>query len=301
MSAPNTNRRPDAIGIAGPLTGVRRAHASLLHRACARLRANGLVPVLLDDQADPATAVKVADRFVSSGVSAVIGHFNSACAEVTRSIYLDAEIPLLVPASSKDSLTDLGGVFRLCPKDSEQARLLWLCVKGLRPADFEVVVDGSPYSERLLDRIRHQACTSGSLRVVHVDDAPASSVCVRLVLATCQGAIRAHRLMGEAKWTGRAVFSDDAHIGAFAGLCTDHVGLRSYVVGANGGFEYSVDLACDLVVKATADEGTGSITSWLRNCGLFSKCGELLGASWSLFKLGAGTRRGEWIATTSPG
>ena len=273
------------VGIAGPLTGERSAHAPLLHRACTRLRLAGVIPVLLDDQADPATAVRAAHRFVASGVSAVIGHFNSACADATRWIYRDAGISLMLPASSKSGLTDLEGVFRLCPTDAEQARLLWRSAAGIPRENVEIVVDGSPYSDRLLEKVLAEINSPDCLHVVQICDEPASSVRVRLVLATCEGAIRAHRTMCEANWSGVAIFSDDAHIGAFIQSCIDNPGLVSYVVAANGGFERSVDLACDLVSKAIFTRGTKSISEWLHKCGLFSDQGELLDTHWTLLPL----------------
>jgi branched-chain amino acid transport system substrate-binding protein len=63
--------------------------------------------ISFDDRSDPKEAVSVANRIVAdSGVVAVVGHFNSGCSIPASSIYAQAGIAMLTPASSNPVLTD---------------------------------------------------------------------------------------------------------------------------------------------------------------------------------------------------
>jgi ABC-type branched-subunit amino acid transport system substrate-binding protein len=97
--------RPVRIAVMGPMSGEQASTGLDMLRgtqlAAARLNARGGVlgrRVLLvagDDHADPATGAKVARRLVRSGVSAVIGPFNSAVGLQALPILRAAGLPIV--------------------------------------------------------------------------------------------------------------------------------------------------------------------------------------------------------------
>ena len=97
--------RPVRIAVMGPMSGEQASTGLDMLRgtqlAAARLNARGgvlgrrLVLVAGDDRADPATGAKVARRLVRSGVSAVIGPFNSAVGLRALPIYRAAGLPIV--------------------------------------------------------------------------------------------------------------------------------------------------------------------------------------------------------------
>ncbi len=63
--------------------------------------------VSFDDRSDPKEAVSVANRIVAdSSIIGVVGHFNSGCSIPASSIYAQAHLPMLTPASSNPMLTE---------------------------------------------------------------------------------------------------------------------------------------------------------------------------------------------------
>jgi ABC-type branched-subunit amino acid transport system substrate-binding protein len=93
------------IAVEGPMSGDQASTGRDMLRgaqlAAARLNSHGgilgsrVVLVPGDDKADPATGAKVARRLVRSGVSAVIGPFNSAVGLLALPIYRAAGLPIL--------------------------------------------------------------------------------------------------------------------------------------------------------------------------------------------------------------
>jgi branched-chain amino acid transport system substrate-binding protein len=96
--------RPVRIAVEGPMSGEEASTGQDMLRgaqlAAARLNARGgvlgrrVTLVRGDDRADPATGAKVARRLVASGVSAVIGPFNSSVGLQALPIYRAAGLPI---------------------------------------------------------------------------------------------------------------------------------------------------------------------------------------------------------------
>src|SRR5436190_1840767 len=104
------------IALAIPLTGdiaslgqgIKRAAQLAIEQANAAKKLPFEVEMIsFDDRSDPKEAVSVANRIVADrGVVAVIGHFNSGCSIPASSVYAQANLPMLTPASSNPLLTD---------------------------------------------------------------------------------------------------------------------------------------------------------------------------------------------------
>lgn len=125
------------IGIAAPLTGPNASYGKDIVNGIdlAIDNVNSTHPAIAgkpvqfvrdaqDDQADPKTAVAVAQKFSDNRVAAVIGHFNSGATLPASKIYNSAGIPMLTPASTNPAVTQQGyeNVFRLLANDDQDAR-----------------------------------------------------------------------------------------------------------------------------------------------------------------------------------
>lgn len=78
-----------------------------------------------DDEGKPNQAVGVAHELCSSGIVAVIGHFNSGCTIPASTIYQQNNILEITPASTNPQVTERGipTLFRLCGRDDQQGRV----------------------------------------------------------------------------------------------------------------------------------------------------------------------------------
>jgi branched-chain amino acid transport system substrate-binding protein len=78
--------------------------------------------VVRDDEGKPAQAVSVAQELVSTGVAAVVGHWNSGCTLPASDIYAQAKILEITPASTNPTVTERGirTLFRVCGRDDQQ-------------------------------------------------------------------------------------------------------------------------------------------------------------------------------------
>ncbi|WP_217564592.1 alpha/beta hydrolase fold domain-containing protein [Vibrio cholerae] len=77
-----------------------------------------------DDSADPTVAADVCQEIIDDNVDVVVGHFLSDAAEVAAPEYAKANIPLLLPAATRDGLTRNETTYRVC--DSESGYVPWL-------------------------------------------------------------------------------------------------------------------------------------------------------------------------------
>ena len=127
------------IGVAGPLTGDQAAFGEMLKNgallAVAEWNAKGGVPVggqkrkieILwgDDRHDPREGVSIAHKFVNSGVVGVVGHFNSSVSIPASTVYVEAGVVQITPASTNPKLTEQGfkTVFRVCGRDDQQGQV----------------------------------------------------------------------------------------------------------------------------------------------------------------------------------
>ncbi len=120
------------IGFAGPLTGpaarvgkdLQNGAQLALDEENARHPTIGGKPVKFvlvaqDDQADPRTAVQIAQKLDDDGVVGVIGHYNSGCSIPASGVYQKAGLAMITPGSTNPELTKQGfkNVFRTMGHD----------------------------------------------------------------------------------------------------------------------------------------------------------------------------------------
>jgi branched-chain amino acid transport system substrate-binding protein len=168
LAVAGTAKADVTIAVNGPITGPYAVFGDQMKRgaefAIAEINAKGgllgqQVKVTVgDDACDPKQAVSVANKEVTEGVKAVIGHYCSGSSIPASAVYQEANILQITPASTNPKLTDDAAakgwwhVFRTCGRDDTQgvtdARFLVERYKGKRIA---VLHDKSPYGKGLAD------------------------------------------------------------------------------------------------------------------------------------------------------
>ncbi len=129
------NESPVKIGFAGGLTG-RHSDLGLYGRNGVLLaveeanRSGGINgrPIMLiakDDKQDPETAIRVDQELIAEGVVAIIGHFTSAMSIVAVPVINEAELVMISPTSSANSLSGKDDFFLrlMAPNVNANAKL----------------------------------------------------------------------------------------------------------------------------------------------------------------------------------
>lgn len=113
-----------------------------------------LVP--LDDQHNPTQAVLAANKLASDpAVAGVIGHFNSSCTKAASSIYHEARLVQVTPASTNPDISRQGfdTFFRLCATDDVQAPAAADFVKNaLGIGKVAIIDDQTTYGKGIADQ-----------------------------------------------------------------------------------------------------------------------------------------------------
>lgn len=163
------------VGIAGPMTGPRRAYGDQICATVAQFLAQSGADfdiVFGDDKADHATARAVARSFLDQGVHVVIGHFNSECARQAGQIYRASKIPLLLPASTAPTLAEEIGAFRLCADETKQISAMAIWHQTRQFVGCEVWADGTVYGARLATAFRSQLDPAKYAEMRCIDQGP---------------------------------------------------------------------------------------------------------------------------------
>ena len=181
-SKPAASTAQIVIGVAGPMTGDLSQFGTQLKRGAEKAVAdiNAAGGVLgkqvrleeVDDKCDPKQASDAAHDLVSRGVVFVDGHFCSGSSIPASSIYHEAGVLQISPASSNPRLTDQavgwGTVFRVCGRDDSQGTFAgeWLAghYAGKRVA---IVDDGSPYGAGIAQMVKTTMNAGGLREVLH--------------------------------------------------------------------------------------------------------------------------------------
>jgi branched-chain amino acid transport system substrate-binding protein len=166
------------IGVAGPMTGDQAKLGSDLVNgatlAVEEWNAKGGVLgkkielVTGDDRRDPKEAVSVANKLVNEGVAGVIGHFNSSCTIPASTIYNEAKVIQITPASTNPSYTKQGfkGAFRVCGTDDQQGRYAAdYMVNVLQKRKVAILHDKTTYGQGLADEFQ-KALLEGRANIV---------------------------------------------------------------------------------------------------------------------------------------
>ncbi|MCX7831167.1 MAG: branched-chain amino acid ABC transporter substrate-binding protein, partial [Acidobacteria bacterium] len=108
-----------------------------------------------DDKENPETAVMIANELSRKKVSAVIGHYTSACTLAARDKYVENRILMITPSSTNPAVTDgiYQTIFRVCGRDDEQGETAAQYVyKAWPEAKVALLYDESPYGKGLSER-----------------------------------------------------------------------------------------------------------------------------------------------------
>lgn len=116
-----------------------------------------------DDQADPRTAVQVAQQIVDEGVDGILGHFNSGTTIPASRVYHDAGLPQIAMATSPE-YTDQGyeTTFRMMTSDTQQGAAAGeFIVKDLEAKKIALIDDRTAYGQGLTDQVARAVEANG--------------------------------------------------------------------------------------------------------------------------------------------
>lgn len=116
-----------------------------------------------DDQADPRTAVQVAQQIVDQGVDGILGHFNSGTTIPASRVYHDAGLPQIAMATSPE-YTDQGyeTTFRMMTSDTQQGAAAGeFMVNDLEAKKIALIDDRTAYGQGLADQVAKAVQASG--------------------------------------------------------------------------------------------------------------------------------------------
>jgi branched-chain amino acid transport system substrate-binding protein len=169
------------IGVAGPLTGALSHMGKDIENgvrlAVEEANASGIVlggdtvrfeVLSQDDQADPKTAVLVAQYLVDQKVAGVVGHFNSGCTIPASAIYHQAGIAQISPSSTNPTYTFQGfkTAFRVIGSDAYVGKITGeYIVKTFGAKQVAVIDDRSAYGQGLAD-VAESAMKAAGAQVV---------------------------------------------------------------------------------------------------------------------------------------
>ena len=168
FSAPAAAEQVVKLGFAAPLTGpqshygedMRNGLMLALEEANAqKIELDGeparFELISRDDQADPRTAVQVAQQIVDEGVQGVLGHFNSGTTIPASSVYNDAGLPQIAMATSPEyTAQGFDTTFRMMTSDTQQGAAAGeFIVKDLEGKTVALIDDRTAYGQGLADEV----------------------------------------------------------------------------------------------------------------------------------------------------
>jgi branched-chain amino acid transport system substrate-binding protein len=111
--------------------------------------------VTRDDQADPRTAVQVAQQIVDEDVQGVLGHFNSGTTIPASRVYNDAGLPQIAMATSPEyTQQKYDTTFRMMTSDTQQGAAAGeFIVKDLKAKTVALIDDRTAYGQGLADQV----------------------------------------------------------------------------------------------------------------------------------------------------
>ncbi|THU05334.1 branched-chain amino acid ABC transporter substrate-binding protein [Lampropedia puyangensis] len=164
------------LGFAAPLTGPQSHYGEDMRNgltlALEEANAQGIELdgqkakfelVSKDDQADPRTAVQVAQQIVDEDVQGVLGHFNSGTTIPASRVYNDAGLPQIAMATSPEyTLQGYDTTFRMMTSDTQQGSAVGVyMVKDLNAKNVALIDDRTAYGQGLTDQVAKAVERSG--------------------------------------------------------------------------------------------------------------------------------------------
>lgn len=165
------------IALQVPLTGpfresgeaiIRGASMALEDKGLLLLKAGVVVDLALFDEASPERATANAELITDdNSIIGVIGHYDSGGAIPASERYHQASLPFIAIAATSPELTSRGlsGIYRLPPRDDQQAEALAGFAKSLRAHNVFIIHDRTLYGQGLSDLFKKGAEARG-LRIL---------------------------------------------------------------------------------------------------------------------------------------
>jgi branched-chain amino acid transport system substrate-binding protein len=155
------------IAVAGPMTGSESAFGRQMQNgaemAVADLNAAGgvlgkkLALTVGDDACDPKQARSVAEKFASSKIQFVAGHFCSSSSIPASEAYADGNVLQITPASTNPLFTErkLWNVARVCGRDDQQGLVAAdYIAKNFKGKNVAILNDKTTYGKGLADETK---------------------------------------------------------------------------------------------------------------------------------------------------
>ncbi|WP_044563453.1 branched-chain amino acid ABC transporter substrate-binding protein [Azospirillum sp. B4] len=185
------------LGLGAPLTGPNAVVGEQLRRgseqAIKDINAKGgvlgekIVLIQADDASNPSQGVAAANKLITQGVVAVIGHYNSAVSIAAAKVYSEEGVVQISPGSTNPQLTEMGSstTFRTCGRDDQQGEVAAQYIAKTYPkARIGILQDQTTYGRGLADATRAALAKLGLKEVVYeavtVGDRDMSSVITRM-------------------------------------------------------------------------------------------------------------------------
>jgi branched-chain amino acid transport system substrate-binding protein len=123
-----------------------------------------------DDACDPKQAVAVANQLVAKGVLFVAGGYCSGSSIPASSVYSDANVVQITPASTNPAYTDQRpgpGTFRVCGRDDHQGEVAGhFLAEHFKDKNIAIIDDKSTYGKGLADQTRKFMNEAGKKEVM---------------------------------------------------------------------------------------------------------------------------------------
>ena len=121
------------------------------------------VLVSRDDQADPRTAVQVAQQLVDEDVDGILGHFNSGTTIPASRVYNEAGLPQIAMATSPEYTSQgYDTTFRMMTSDTQQgAAVGQFIVEKLNAKKVAIIDDRTAYGQGLADEVEKAVKKAG--------------------------------------------------------------------------------------------------------------------------------------------
>jgi len=116
-----------------------------------------------DDQADPRTAVQVAQQLVDEDVDGILGHFNSGTTIPASRVYNEAGLPQIAMATSPEyTAQGYDTTFRMMTSDTQQgAAVGQFIVEKLKAKKVAIIDDRTAYGQGLADEVEKAVKKAG--------------------------------------------------------------------------------------------------------------------------------------------